>query len=307
MNAEANSAPQSLAREARVAVRTVPWTEAFYWCVRRELWEHRAVYIGPLAAAGVFLFGFLISLFHLPNRMREALVDPSKMKSLGTSYEFAAAAIMMVAAIVQIFYCLDALQGERKDRSILFWKSLPVSDLTTVLSKASIPFVILPALAYGAVVVTAFVMLVLSSVVLGLSGLSAAPLWTQLSLLQGAVLLLYHMITVHILWYAPIICWLLLISAWARRAALLWAVLPPFCVGILEKLVFNTSHFAMWIQYRFSGGMEAETVPGTMPMNPMTRLTPGHFLLTPGLWLGWVVAAICLALAVRIRRNREPN
>jgi len=307
MNSEANAVPQSLAEGARRGARTIPWMESFYWCVRRELWEHRAVYIGPIAAAGVFLFGFLISLFHLPRHMREAIADPSKMKHLGSSYEFAAGAIMIVAMIVQIFYCLDALQGERKDRSILFWKSLPVSDITTVLSKASIPFVILLALVYGVVIVTGFVMLVLSSVVLVLNGLSSASLWTQLSLMQGALLLLYHMITVHVLWYAPIICWLLLISAWARRAALLWAVLPPFCVGMLEKLVFNTAHFAMWVQYRFNGGMEAETPPGTMPMNPMTHLTPGHFLATPGLWFGWLVAAICLVLAVRIRRNREAN
>ncbi len=307
MNPEASVASQSLAGEVQVAARTVTWGESFYWSVRRELWEHRAVYIGPLAAAGIFLFGFLISLVHLPHHMREAIADPSKMKHLGSSYEFAAGAIMIVAMFVQIFYCLDTLQGERKDRSILFWKSLPVSDLTTILSKASIPFVILPALAYGAVIVTGFVMLVLSSAVLTLSGLSPAPLWTQLSLMQGALLLLYHMVTVHILWYAPIIGWLLLISAWARRAALLWAVLPPFCVGMLEKLVFNTSHFALWIQYRFSGGMEAETVPGTMPMNPATHLTPGTFFSTPGLWAGWIFTAICLALAVRIRRNREPN
>jgi len=307
MNSEANAVPQSLAEGARRGARTIPWMESFYWCVRRELWEHRAVYIGPLAAAGVFLVGFFIALFHLPSHMREAIADPSKIKHFESSYEFAAGAIMVVAMVVQIFYCLDALQGERKDRSILFWKSLPVSDVTTVLSKASIPLVILPAVAYGAVIVTGFVMLILSSVVLTLIGLSPAPLWTQLSLAQSALLLLYHMVTVHILWYAPIICWLLLISAWARRAALLWAFLPPFCVGMLEKLVFNTTHFAMWIQYRFNGGMEAETAPGTMPMNPMTHLTPGHFLLTPGLWLGWIVAAIFLYSAMRIRRYREPN
>ncbi len=213
MSPEANFAQQSLAGEARAAARTVRWTEIFYWCVRRELWEHRAVYIGPVAAAGVF--------------MREAITVPAKMKALGSSYEFAAVAIMLVAMIVEIFYCLDALQGERKDRSILFWKSLPVSDLTTVLSKASIPFLILPAVAYIVLVITGFVMLVLSSVVLTLNGLSAWPLWAQLSLVQEALGLLYHMVTVHILWYAPIYCWMLLISAWARRAALVWAVLPP--------------------------------------------------------------------------------
>jgi ABC-2 type transport system permease protein len=307
MNPEANIATQSLAQEVRAAAKTIPWTETFYWCVRRELWEHRPIYIGPMAAAGVFLFGFLISLFRLPHQMREAIADPAKMKHLGNSYEFAAGAIMLVAMIVQIFYCLDALQGERKDRSILFWKSLPVSDLMTVLSKASIPFVVLPALSFAMVIVTGLVMLVLSSVVLVLNGLSAVPLWTQLGLVQGAFGLLYHMVMVHVLWYAPIFGWLLLISAWARRAALLWAVLPPLGIGVLEHLVFGTSHFARWVQYRFSAGMEAQTMPGTMPMNPATQFTPGRFFETPGLWLGWIVTVVCLVLAIRIRRNREPN
>jgi ABC-2 type transport system permease protein len=304
MNAEANAASQSLAGEARAADRTISWTETFYWCVRRELWEHRAIYVGPAAAAAVYLLGFLIAVFRVPHQMREALADPSKMKALGGSYEFAAVAIMLVAMIVEIFYCLDALQGERKDRSILFWKSLPVSDLTTVLSKASIPFVILPAVAYVVLVLTGCVMLVLSSVVLAVNGLSPAPLWTQLSLASEALGLLYHMVTVHILWYAPIYCWLLLISAWARRAAFVWAFLPPFCVGMLEKLIFNTTHFATWIGYRVGGGMEAEKAVGMMPS---THLTPLRFLGDPGLWLGWIAAAIFLWAAVRIRRNREPN
>jgi ABC-2 type transport system permease protein len=304
MNPEANVAQQGLAGEVRAATRTVPWTETLYWCVRRELWEHRAIYIGPVAAAGVYLFGFLLTLHRLPHQMRDAMADPSKMKALGAPYEFAAVAIMLVAMIVEIFYCVDALQGERKDRSILFWKSLPVSDATTVLSKASIPFVILPALAYGVLIMTGFVMLLLSSAVLTANGLNAGPLWTQLSLAPNAFGLLYHMVTVHILWYAPIYCWLLLISAWARRAALVWAFLPPFCVGMLEKVMFNTTHFAAWIGYRVGGGMETEPGSGMMPS---THLTPWRFLSDPGLWLGWIAAAIFLVAAVHIRRNREPN
>jgi len=303
MNPEANVATQSLAGETRAAARTVAWSGAFYWCVRRELWEHRAIYAGPLAAAGVYLFGFLFTLHRLPQQMRDAMADPSKMKTFAGSYEFAAVAVMLVAMIVEIFYCVDAFQGERKDRSILFWKSLPVSDLTTVLSKASIPFVILPGVAYGVLIVTGFLMLVLSSAVLMANGLSAGPLWTELSLAPNAFGLLYHLVTVHILWYAPIYCWMLLISAWARRAALVWAILPPFCLGMLEKLVFNTTHFATWIGYRVSGGMEAESSAGMMPS---THLTPLKFLADPGLWLGWIAAVIFLAAAVRIRRNREP-
>src|SRR5580700_3564356 len=103
-----------------------------YWAVRRELWEHRSIYIAPLAAAAVFLLAFLTALTLSPVHRHEPLDVP---------YEFAAALIMGTGFIVGIFYSLDALYGERRDRSILFWKSLPVSDLTTVLSKFAIPLV----------------------------------------------------------------------------------------------------------------------------------------------------------------------
>ncbi len=116
MNPEANVAQQDLAGEVQAATRTIPWTETLYWCVRRELWEHRAIYIGPVAAAGVYLSGFLLTLHRLPHQMRDALADPSKMKALGAPYEFASVAVMLVAMIVEIFYCVDALQG-RTQRS----------------------------------------------------------------------------------------------------------------------------------------------------------------------------------------------
>jgi ABC-2 type transport system permease protein len=306
MNIEANAAAQSPAEEAGMASRTVTGAQKFYWCLRRELWEHRSIYVAPVAAAGVFLLGFLISTIHLPARMRAAMADPGQIKSLAAPYEYAAGAIMLVAMIVQLSYCLDALQSERRDRSILFWKSLPISDLTTVLAKASIPFVILPVLSFGVVVVTGFLMLLLSSLVLAASGSSAAPLWTQLNLVQSSLGLLYHLVTVHVLWYAPIYGWLLFVSAWSRRAALLWAVLPPLGIGFLEKIIFGSAHFGLWIQYRFTAGMEAEKAPGTMAMNAMTHSTPGRFFSTPGLWIGLLVTGILLFAAMRIRRHREP-
>src|SRR5882762_3671784 len=221
MNPEAKAAPLRSAEAVRTAPRTVTASQTFYWCVRRELWEYRSVSMAPIAAAGVFLFGFLLSTVHLPRQMRAAMANPAAMKSLAAPYEYAAAAIMLVAIVVQLFYCLDALQSERRDRSILFWKSLPVSDVTTVLAKASIPFVILPVLSFGLVLVTGILMLLLSSVVLTANGLSAAPLWTQLNLIESSLGLLYHLVTVHVLWYAPIYGWLLFVSAWSRRAALL--------------------------------------------------------------------------------------
>ena len=221
-------------------------------------------------------------------------------------YSFAEFAIMGTTFVVAVFYCLDALHGERRDRSILFWKSLPVSDLTTVLSKAAIPLVVLPLLTFAITVLTQLIMALISSAVLLGSGLSVATLWAQLSLPQTWLGLLYHLVTVHSLWYAPIFGWLLLVSAWARRAPVLWAAVPLLAIALVEKIAFNTTHFASMLGNRMGGGAEAITMPGGSPMDPMTHLTPGHFLASPGLWIGLAMTAAFLAGAVRLRRSQGP-
>ena len=119
------------------------------------------IYIAPLAVAVVVLFGFMISTYGMPERRRGVLLmDPAQQRALiSEPYDVAAMMLIFTVFIVGVFYCLDALYGERRDRSILFWKSLPVSDLTTVLSKVSIPLVILPLVTFVIIVATQFVML----------------------------------------------------------------------------------------------------------------------------------------------------
>ncbi len=121
-----------------------------------------------------------------------------------------------------------------------------------------------------------------------------------------SLVLLYHLVTVHVLWYAPFYGWLLLVSGWARRAPFLWAVLPLFAIGVLEKIAFNTSHFADLLKFRFMGGSEAGPMAGSFVTDPMTHVTLGSFLSSPGLWIGLVIAAGFLAAAVRLRRYRDP-
>jgi ABC-2 type transport system permease protein len=309
MNTPSNAVPESFADSKVVASPVLLDTRPFYWSVRRELWEYRSIYLAPLAIAGVILFGFLVVLFHLPHTMRYAMTLGAEKQrdTIAEHFNIAAALIMGTAFIVSIFYSLDTLYGERRDRSILFWKSLPVSDLTTVLAKATVPLVILPILAFVITLATETVMLLLGSVVLAASGLSVATYWSQLQLYPTMMMLLYHLVTVHMLWYAPLYAWLLLVSAWARRAPFLWAVLPPLAVGIFERIAFHTMYFAALMHYRFSGGREAaDSMQGNFPLNPGMHLTPGAFLATPGLWIGLALAAVFLFAAARVRRYREP-
>jgi ABC-2 type transport system permease protein len=312
MSTQSNAAPESVLDSQVGAPAAMSATRPLVWSVRRELWENRSIYLAPLVVAGFALLGYLISTIHLPRSMRAVSeLDPVQQgAALAKPYSVVAMLIMVTGFIVGLFYCLDALHGERRDRSILFWKSLPVSDLTTVLSKASIPLVVLPLLTFAIVVVTQLVMLLASSAVLLGAGLSAAPLWTQLHPLQMQVVLLYGL-TVAALWYAPVYGWLLLVSAWARRAAFLWAVLPPLALCVVEKIAFHTSYSASMLKHRLRGGFdEAFAVKPSGPapgvIDHLDRLDPVRLLSSPGLWIGLLVAAALLAAAVRLRRYRGP-
>jgi ABC-2 type transport system permease protein len=280
-----------------------------YWSVRRELWENRAIYVAPVAVACVFLFGFSISILHLVIEVHAApWLDVMQQRELfGQPYEFAEDLIMGAALIVGVFYSVDALYGERRDRSILFWKSAPVSDLITVLSKAAIPIVILPVLAFAVTVLTQWIMLMISSAVLLGSGQNVAMLWTRVGVSHRWPMLLFHFLCIHGLWQSPIYAWLLLISGWARRVPILWAVLPPLTIGIVERVAFNTTYFGSFIGRRFTGGSEGAAIMERSRAMDMTMpFAPFHFLISPGLWIGLAFTAAFLAASVRVRRCRGP-
>ena len=283
-------------------------TSAMYWSVRRELWENRSIWIAPPAVAALFLLGFAISTVHLPQTLRAAAaLDPTKQRAaIIGPYDMAAGLMMLTAMLVGVFYCLDALYGERRDRSMLFWKSMPVSELTTGLAKASIPLLVLPLFAFVVTVAMQLIMVLVSSAAVAASGQSVAAFWSQIALFRMSLMLLYHLVTVHALSHAPFYAWMLLTSAWASRAPWLWAFLPPIAVGYLEKLAFNTTHLLAFLQDRLEGGSAAMPMSGTFPTDPMTHLTPGVFLSSPGVWVGLAFTAVCLAAAVRLRRLRAP-
>lgn len=305
MNTQSSTARESFASQA-IAPAVVSAIRPIYWSVRRELWENRAVYLAPLGVAVIFLFGFLISLTGLRHKLRGlGAINPGDLHQMVSQpYELVGAVIMGTAFIVGIFYSVDALYGERRDRSILFWKSMPVSDVTTVLSKLTIPLVILPLLSFVLIVITQFLMLLLSSAAVLGSGVSAATLWRESSFFHFSVMLLYHVVTVHGLWYAPFYGWLLLVSAWAPRAPFIWAFLPPFVIWGVEKMAFNSSHFLAILLYRLTGPEVSTSPASDNLMDAMAAITPWQFFSLPGLWIGLGIAAVFLAAAVRLRRYR---
>ncbi len=301
MNTPSNTAPESPNQSQGTAA--MPPTRPFYWSVWRELWENHSIYIAPSIVSAIILFGSFVGSFHLPGRRQNALLlDPARRRAaIELPYDIVAVMLIFTAFIIGVFYCLDALHGERRERSILFWKSLPVSDLTTVLSKVSVSLVVLPLVSFAIIVVTQFIMLVISTAALLPSGL-ASTTWANFNLFQESLILLYGLVAIA-LWHAPIYGWALLVSGWVRRATFLWAVLPLLGIAFFEKITFNTSHFASMLKDRLLGfapeafEFSAHAIP---------RLTPGRYLSSPGLWLGLIFAAVFIAAAVRLRRYRGP-
>ncbi|MCM2314522.1 MAG: ABC transporter permease [Thermoanaerobaculia bacterium] len=281
-----------------------------YWSLRRELWENRSIHLAPLVVTAFVLLGSLVAVASLPHRMQGlARQDPARLHAMAIKpFSMAPAPIMLTTFLVGMFFCLDALYGERRDRSILFWKSLPVSDRTTVLTKAAVPLVVLPTIALVLSVITQIVMLAVSVPVLLGSAVGPAALWRELRFFEGVAIMVYGL-AVHALWFAPIYGWFLLVSAWARRAPFLWATVPLLVITGFERLALDSWSFGYMLQYRVSGAMKEAFTWSRGPVGEVDRLwqlEPVRFLRAPGLWVGLLFAAVCLVAAIRLRRNREP-
>ena len=282
---------------------------AFYWSVRRELWEHRAVWIAPLAVAcfALLAFVFAIGVGHFAKSGDFSALPPAaRQQILMVPLGMAASMVGITGWLVAAFYCLDALNTERRDRSILFWKSMPVSDLVTVLSKAAMPIVVIPFVAWAFAVATQAVLLVIAGIGLGSGGAGFFTMFDGLPIGVMAVSFAYGM-AVHALWYAPLFALMLLVSVLVRRP-FLWIVVPAIAVQVLEKIAFGTGYSGELIKYRLVGAMAEAFTPGAAqhPITQLSQLDPARFFASPGLWLGLVAAALFLYGAAHVRRSKEP-
>lgn len=302
-------------------------SRTFLTLVRREFWEHRGLLWAPVIVAALLVVFTLIG-GGMPQGSIEVRLDGGagdflaamsgerQRRFFGIVVAGLMAPQLLVAMVVTFFYLLDSLYSERKDRSILFWKSLPVSDAATVGSKAFVGLVVVPLLVYAlALLVSLVVFAVLAA---KYSGTALAPLveWHTVDwlALQGVLLL---NILVAALWYAPIVAALLMISAAARRATVLWAVVPPLALASVEHGAFGTDHVLRFLGYRFSGffdamgmsfgrgggGSAAEQAQRVEML--YDRINAAPLLLNVDLWLGVAAAVVLLAIAVRLRRWRD--
>ena len=297
--------------------------------IRRELWEHRALVIAPVTIAGLILLA--ITIFLLTSSVIRGIgfdrivAGISATSDVGSATGFgvlvlAPVAFLNIALVFTVFfYCLDALFAERKDRSILFWRSLPITDTETVLSKLAVAAIVAPLITFAVLVVTQLGVLILSSIFVMLGDGSAWELiWKPVPLLQTWTLSLYGLVGGG-LWALPFVAWFLFCSAYVKKSPFLWAVLPFALVPMLERLAFGTSYFirivwghmadfyaiAFQVDHDALHGFSENGMPGAgYEFNPASIIDPASFLVSPKLWLGTLVAAGIAAATIYVRRYR---
>ena len=287
--------------------------KTYSWLVRREFWENRAIWIVPAVIGAALVLGALFGRVDV-----EDIVAPVAGHAVGGTVLFAFGVLFfIVMGIYSSWYLLDCLHADRKDRSVLFWKSLPISDMQTVLTKLFVGAIGIPLVYFVAADITSLLMAFVISVrvrsIIG-SALWHPDLWLQLQLLW-----LYVIVTCAI-WYLPLAGWLLVVSAWAKRALILWATLPPLALYLCERW-FLGSHFigrvlvdrtAGYVPHAFQDftnhtGWETTTVGHDTirtPANVWQMINPVDFFSSLDTWVGAVVGAALIYAAIQLRMRR---
>lgn len=296
--------------------------------VRRELWEHRAIYIAPLVIALVMSLMSLtgqVTISAFGHEVDLAIIGASSAGEI--ERQAAINAILTVftsifalgAWILMIFYSLDALYAERRDKSILFWRSLPVTDAETVISKLLTAVLVIPLTAFAFVVVTHLLNLILWSIWLSIQGGDAGHiLWSAAPLFDNWAATLIIAVAMP-LWLSPLIGWFLFVSAFTKRSPLLIAFLPMFVVPMLEKLVSSTSLFwdaifARSVRPPLFKGIDVSRIfdednfqIAADTASLLAKIDLARFLSSPSMWLGLVVCGLFTTAAIYIRRYRDES
>jgi ABC-2 type transport system permease protein len=307
---------------------------SFVWLVRRELWESRTVWVAPAICAAIMIGGlFLASLGH--NSMSvdgdgvelsefSAQMSPAKIEAiLSIALGVIAVPFFITILFTQFFYTLDALYAERRDRSILFWKSLPVSDTEVVLAKLCVAGVVIPLVAAAAAIVTQIVVVAIASVKLSSLTMLAGHFWNPATW-GGSLIVIVYVLIASMLWYLPLLGWLLLVSAWAPRSPFMWAAMPPLAVGLAEYVVFRSHHVLQLVGERvgntgliarafsdqkngYGFGIVIHKDSMRLPRALTELMQPAEFFSSPAVWLGVAVGAALIAGAIWMRRYRDAS
>jgi ABC-2 type transport system permease protein len=296
--------------------------------VRRELWEHRSIFVTPAAVALVMSLLVLTAYVAVSGFGEVVDIGIITAQNVGETERKAALMAFLVgitivfiiaSGILTVFYSLDSLYAERKNKSILFWRSLPVTDAETVLSKLLTAIVAIPLVTFAAIVIAHLVNLILSSIFVSIEGGSPWHLiWQAVPLFDVWATVLIILLATP-LWLSPFIGWFLFVSAWTKRSPLLMAVLPILIVPMLEYFILRTHYIGQAIDTRASElplfrGFDVSIFNDdsfremtTDSVSLLAHVDLVKFITSPGLWIGLVVCGLFSTAAIYVRRYRDES
>jgi ABC-2 type transport system permease protein len=318
-----SSAVASRPRESgwRAWVASNPHLRMFETLVRREFWEHRSLWRGPLVVSILLLVCAVLT----HGALKIDAAEPSEWlnpQSKATVFALAQWALAvpqyLVMSLSLSFYLLDCLYAERKDRSILFWKSLPVSDGATVASKVVVACVVVPLGTFALALVTDILFTAIWDLRAVIGHSPELLVWDTVAFLKTQALMFLGLV-VSVLWYSPFLGCLLLASACVRRNVLLWVTVVPLLVVIFEQIAFGTHWLSRLIDYRGNGiwyalHLESALLASIHNVGPAEvvslpevydRVHVGPAFTNIDLWLGLAFAAACAYAAARVRGFRD--
>jgi len=304
--------------------------------LQRELWEHRSIYVTPAA------IGLIVCLMMITGQVSvSAMGEPLDFVLLGAAavtenlrataltglLTFISMPLLFSMGILITFYSLDCLYSERKDRSILFWRSIPITDSETVTSKLLTAFVVIPLVTFLLIIITQLVVLLIASVWVSIRGADAWYLiWSAAPLLDSWTVTFITMLAVP-LWLSPFIGWFLFVSAFTKRAPFLTAFMPLILLPMIETIFLPSSYLATafanrakfplfsfdvnnmpepvriaWESEDFLSIVKAIAESGT---SLLSFVDLKAFFASPGLWAGIIVCGLLATAAIYLRRYRD--
>ena len=297
--------------------------------LKREIWEHRSIYVTPVAILSIVTLGVITMLVFASGYGEQLdivifgaqnVAGDTERKAVLTAFFLGTSWVFLIAlAILTIFYCLDSLYAERKDKSILFWRSLPVTDAETVISKLITAAFVIPTVTVVGIIITHLINLLATGIWVSIKGGDAGMLiWGSVSLLDNWAAAFVVVIATGI-WMAPFFGWFLLVSAYTKRSPLLMAFMPLFVLGFLEKIILRTHIFAETVLGRgkslpifrsidieqFFEDEDWHRLEGAASL--FSHIDLVRFFTSPSMWAGLLVCGLLVTGAIYVRRYRDES
>jgi ABC-2 type transport system permease protein len=300
--------------------------------VKREIWEHRSIWLTPAVIAIFVTLGTLMALMYAGEYSQEldiALfgaqnitgeVGEAGRKAVLSGLFFGSSGLFLLAlGILIIFYSLDSLYAERKDKSILFWRSLPVTDAETVVSKLITALLVIPAASIIAIIGTHLINLIVTSIWVSMKGGDAGLLiWSSVPLMDNW-LSLFIIVYAATIWMSPFVGWFLFVSAYTKRSPILMAFLPLVLIPMLEGIFLHTNEFARVVWGRLAlipihSGLNIDEFfddenfeLNDQMVSVLAQIDLGRFVTSPSVWAGVLVCGLLSFGAIYIRRFRDES